>query len=126
MPGGVSCPKPAPVEIDRSDRKRSRESTYRRNSKLARERDHHHCRVCGSQFGLETHHLVPRSLVGKALRDERRNLVTLCGGEGNCHQLVTRHVIELQAMTDRGADGPLSVSKFDKAEGGYIVITERA
>lgn len=122
----ASLQKPAPREIDRGERQRSRESEYRRNSKLARQRDQHHCRVCGSRNGLEAHHLVPRSLVGRAMRDQVTNLVTLCGGEGNCHQLTTRHVIRIEAMTERGADGPLRVSKFDKAEGGFVVVTEQA
>lgn len=117
-------PKPAPVAISRWEKKRADDAEYERNSKKARKRDHHHCRICGALNVLETHHLVPRSLVGKALRHALSNLVTLCH---DCHELVTQHVIKLYAVDpEEGANGFLRVTRFNKDEGGYVVETEAA
>lgn len=123
FPAGLD--KPAPSEIARQEREAERDAIYRKNSKAARIRDGHHCRCCGSMFNLETHHLVPRSLVGKALRDRVTNLVTLCR---DCHTDVTRHVVKLFPIVPElgAAAGNLRVTRWDKNEGGYVVISEAA
>jgi 5-methylcytosine-specific restriction endonuclease McrA len=119
-----SCWKDAPSAISKDEKRRHRGSTYAANSKLARIRDGRHCRICGSQFALETHHLIPRSLVGKSLRDEVSNLITLCH---DCHEQVTRHVMKLQVLDQmRGANGKVRVVKYDDAEKGYVMVMEAA
>jgi 5-methylcytosine-specific restriction endonuclease McrA len=116
--------KSAPSAIATDDKRRQRESTYAANSRLARIRDGHHCRICGSQFTLETHHVVPRSLVGKLLRDALSNLITVCHED---HRLVTRHVIKIEPVDPAlGANGKVRVMKFDAAEKGYVVASEGA
>jgi hypothetical protein len=124
----VGLGKPAPAEIARQEREAARDATYRKNAKEARVRDGHRCRICGSMFNLETHHFIPRSLAGRKLRDRVDNLVTLCGGDGGCHPLVTRHVIKLYAIDPAlgTAARNLRVEKFDKDEGDYIVAIEAA
>ncbi len=113
--------KPAPRVLGRDEKRSDRANEYRRNSRLARERDGHHCRCCGSQHGLETHHVVPRSLVGKALRDSLANLLTACR---DCHEQFTRHVLKVEGSTD--ANKPLRILKYDKDEGGYVLFREAA
>jgi 5-methylcytosine-specific restriction endonuclease McrA len=116
--------KPLPSAISKDEKRKERGSTYAQNSRLARVRDGHHCRICGSQFNLETHHLVPRSLVGKALRNETSNLITL---DRECHEQVTRHVMKLQPLDAAlGANGKVRVIKWDKDEQGYVTVTEAA
>lgn len=119
-----SCWKDAPSVISKDEKRRQRGSTYAKNSRAARIRDGHHCRVCGGAFNLETHHLIPRSLVGKALRDEPSNLITL---DRDCHEQVTRHVIKLAPVDlQKGANGKVRVTKFDADEKGYVTVTEAA
>lgn len=113
--------KPAPAAIDRDERRAGRDTEYRKNSKAARLRDGNHCRICGSQFGLESHHVVPRSLVGKALRDQVANLLTVCADD---HALFTKHILKVEGSTD--ANKPLRILKFDKDEGRYVVAMEAA
>jgi 5-methylcytosine-specific restriction endonuclease McrA len=73
---------------------------------------------------LETHHVVPRSLVGKLLRDALANLITLCH---SCHEEVTRHIVKLHPVDAAlGANGKVRVTKFDEAEKGYVTVTEAA
>jgi 5-methylcytosine-specific restriction endonuclease McrA len=119
-----SCWKDAPSAISKGESKRQRERFYLENCRLARIRDGHHCRICGGQFNLETHHLVPRSLVGKANRDHLSNLVTVCRED---HEQVTRHVIRLYPLDpEQGANGKLKVVKYCKHEQGYVTVTEAA
>jgi 5-methylcytosine-specific restriction endonuclease McrA len=114
-----------PAAVVRQTRDAARDKVYRDNSKLARERDGHHCRVCGSLFNLETHHLVPRSLAGRDVRDLVANLVTLCA---DCHKDVTKHIVKLfPIVPELGAAAcNLRVEKFDKDEGDYLVAMEAA
>ncbi len=114
-----------PSELERQAREAERAKTYRDNSHAARVRDGHHCRVCGSMFNLETDHLIPRSLVGRALRDLIANLVTLCS---DCHRDKTRHVLKLIPIDPvlGAAVLNLRVEKFDKDEGDYVVAIEAA
>jgi 5-methylcytosine-specific restriction endonuclease McrA len=114
--------KPAPVEIERREKRAGRETAYKKASAAARKRDGARCRLCGDHRNLESHHVVPRSLVGKAQRDSVANLITLCA---ECHQDVTRHVVKLYPGPD-GANGLVRVEKYSKAEGGYVVVREAA
>jgi 5-methylcytosine-specific restriction endonuclease McrA len=119
--------KPEPSALSKQERRRGDDAELRRNAKAARERDGGRCRICGTHLNLETHHLVPRSLSGRKTKHQRTNLVTLCGGdEKSCHVQVTRHIVQLHPMTERGADGPLRVSKFDRNNGGFVIVTESA
>jgi 5-methylcytosine-specific restriction endonuclease McrA len=114
-----------PKAVAKQIRDAGRETTYKTNSAAARERDGHHCRVCGSLFTLETHHLVPRSIAGRDVRDLVSNLVTLCA---DCHKDVTRHVVKLYPIDPAlgAAACNLRVEKFDKEEGDYILAIEAA
>lgn len=125
---GLMFPKPAPSALSKQERRNGEDAELRRNAKAARERDGFRCRICGTHLNLDTHHLVPRSLSGRKTKHQRQNLVTLCGGadDKSCHAQVTRHIVELHAMTDRGADGPLRVAKFDRNNGGFVTVTEAA
>jgi len=115
--------KHAPVALEQHEKRARVDSEFKRNARLVRERDGRHCRICGALAPLETDHLIPRSLVGKALRNQTANLVTLCGGDGGCHPLKTKHVIRITALDKaRGADGPLMVEKYSKPHGGYVVV----
>lgn len=118
-----SLQKPAPREINRAQRKRDRETEYRKASKFARIRDKGHCRICGASSPLETHHLVPRSLVGSKERNRTSNLVTLCSLH---HQEVTRHVIKLEPLSTDGADGMLRVLRHMNDQRGYVLAMEAA
>jgi 5-methylcytosine-specific restriction endonuclease McrA len=119
-----SCWKDAPSAISKDEKRRQRGSTYATNSRRAKNRDGYHCRICGGGFNLETHHLIPRSLVGKTLRDEVSNLITLCHKD---HEQVTRHVLKLQPIDPvLGANGKVMVLKFAKDEQGYVTVTEAA
>jgi 5-methylcytosine-specific restriction endonuclease McrA len=119
-----SCWKSAPSAIAKDEKRRNRNNTYAKNSNLAKNRDGYHCRICGGGFNLETHHLVPRSLVGKAIRDELSNLITL---DRDCHEQVTRHVIKLSPVdAQQGANGKVRVTKYSEEEKGYVTITEAA
>ncbi len=119
-----SLQKPAPREIDRDERRRTRESEYRRNAKLARRRDNKHCRICGAHQNLETHHVVPRSLAGKTIRDAMSNLLTVCH---DCHELITRHVIKLYAHEPlAGANGKFRVERWSDTEGGFVLAMNAA
>jgi 5-methylcytosine-specific restriction endonuclease McrA len=114
--------KGAPSAIGKHEKRAARESTYKRNSRLARDRDGHHCRLCGTGTALETHHVIPRSLAGKKVRDTVQNLLTLCN---ECHEQVTRHLIKLYAGKD-GTDGPVRAEKWSAREGGYVVVRRAA
>lgn len=52
---------------------------------LVLERDGYKCRICGSDKGLEVHHILPRKLGGT---DHPENLITLCR---KCHLYTFRH-----------------------------------
>lgn len=41
------------------------------------------CQACGTDKDLEVHHIRPLAAGGSELDDQ--NLITLCGGERNCH-----------------------------------------
>jgi 5-methylcytosine-specific restriction endonuclease McrA len=114
--------KGAPSAIGKHEKRVARESLYKRNSRLARDRDGHHCRLCGSGTALETHHVIPRSLAGKKVRDTKANLITLCN---ECHEQVTRHLIKLYAGKD-GTDGPVRAEKWSAREGGYVQVRSKA
>jgi 5-methylcytosine-specific restriction endonuclease McrA len=115
-------PKPRPVALDKHQRRVARESLYKRNSRLARERDRHRCRLCDSDFSLETHHVIPRSLAGKNVRDTVPNLVTLCR---SCHENVTRHVVRLYVTAEEGANGPMRAFQWSEREVGWVDVKVR-
>jgi hypothetical protein len=113
--------KGAPSAIGKHEKRVARESLYKRNSRLARERDKHLCRLCGYGFSLETHHVIPRSLAGKTVRDGVPNLVTLCR---SCHEDVTRHIVRLY-VTAEGADGPMRAFRWSDDKGAHVEVKVR-
>lgn len=119
--------KAAPAAFERDERRADRDTTYKKASAAARKRDGSRCRLCGDHRTLETHHLRPRSLVGKAQRDELRNLVTICA---ECHQQVTKHIVKLYALDEaEGANGFLHVERWHQPKGQpgeYRTVRARA
>jgi 5-methylcytosine-specific restriction endonuclease McrA len=106
------------------EKKKAENTEYERNSRAARIRDRHHCRICGSMFNLETHHLVPRSIAGRSVRHSLSNLITVCRDH---HEEITRHVLRLYPLDlVEGANGKVRVEKFDKDVNDYIVAMEAA
>jgi 5-methylcytosine-specific restriction endonuclease McrA len=61
------------------------------------------CEVCKSAFGVDFHHVIPRSHFGKKCKNERdevRNVMLLCR---TCHEKAHDHIIpnyELQRVHD--------------------------
>ena len=58
--------------------------------KCVADRDGGRCLMCGSVYGLEAHHILPRHLGGS---DHPRNLMTLCRG---CHMAVHENLGDLE------------------------------
>lgn len=122
--------KPAPRAIGRQDRKRDEDRVYRENSAKAKERDGHRCRICGKHFGLETHHVQPRSLNrrSKSKHDVNR-LLTVCGPSTDiktCHGQFQAKTLKVYPNTDRGTDGPCLVERWSKDEGGFVLAMRNA
>lgn len=119
--------RPAPSAVAKDARRAERETAYKIGSTAARRRDGGRCRLCGDHRNLETHHLRPRSLVGKALRDRLQNLVTVCH---DCHEEVTKHIVKLYALDEaEGANGFLHVERWHQPKGQpgeYRTVRARA
>lgn len=91
--------------MSRLQHKRGRKSNYTKSlsaspywklvTRKVRLRDGHKCRICGSAYPLEVHHIRykvnRRSIVGNEL-DHLDCLVTLCG---NCHEKVHRGIVRI-------------------------------
>ncbi len=114
--------KQAPAAIEKDARKAERETAYKIGSTAARRRDGSRCRLCGDHRNLETHHVRPRSLVGKTVRDRIENLLTLCA---TCHKDVTTHVVKLYPGPD-GANGLIRVERWSKAHKDYLEVRKEA
>lgn len=114
--------KPAPAAIAKHERRAGRETELRKHAKLARERDGGHCRLCGDHRNLETHHVVPRSLVGKAARDTVANLLTVCQ---SCHREVTEHIVKLYPGP-KGANGLIRAERYSKPHRDYLEVRKEA
>src|SRR6476660_6634193 len=118
--------KPAPAVIDRKARKRADESEYQRNAKIVRERDKH-CRVCGTERRLSTHHVISRS---RARRSKEKHAVermmTLCYGTAtSCHQQLHDGLVKIYPNTERDTNGPCTVEKWDKASKQWQVAMRK-
>lgn len=119
--------KPEPRVIDRKARKRADESEYERNSKIVRERDGH-CRVCGTQNRLSTHHVISRA---QARRSKEKHAVermmTLCWGTAtSCHQQLHDGLLKIYPNTERGTNATCTVEKWDKASKQWQVAMKAA
>jgi 5-methylcytosine-specific restriction endonuclease McrA len=114
--------KPAPAAIEKHARKAERETAYKIGSTGARRRDGGRCRLCGDHRNLETHHVRPRSVVGKTLRDRLENLLTLCA---SCHKEVTEHIIKLYPGPD-GANGLIRVERYSKPHKDWLEVRREA
>lgn len=66
------------------EQKEKRTSISQKNKKYVLKRDKHSCVVCGSQEGLEIHHIIP--IMSSTIKnlDDTPNLATLCK---KCHYL---------------------------------------
>ncbi len=117
--------KGAPKAAEKHARTAERETAYRTGSTAARRRDGGRCRLCGDHRNLETHHVRPRSLVGKERRDRIENLLTLCA---TCHQDVTKHIVKLYPGPE-GANGLIRVERWHQPKGQpgeYRLVREQA
>lgn len=114
--------KPAPAAIERDEKRAGRETTYRKASTAVRARDGFRCRLCGDHRALETHHVTPRSIVGRAIRDTEANLITLCH---DCHQEVTKKVIKLYPGPD-GANGLIRAERYSKPHKDWLEVRREA
>jgi len=125
---GVACPKPEPRVIDRKAKKRADESEYDRNSEIVRARDRH-CRVCGTERNLSTHHVIPRS---RARRSKEKHdvarMMTLCFGTAtSCHQQLHDGLLKIYPNDPQvGTNGTCTVEKWDKASKQWQIAMERA
>ena len=122
--------KPAPRAIAREDRKHDEDAIYRKNSAIAKKRDGYRCRICGKHFGLETHHVKPRSLNrrSKSKHDVDR-LLTVCGPSTDiktCHGQFQAKTLKVYPNTDRGTDGTVLVEKYDKRSGQWQIAMKAA
>ena len=116
--------KPRPKALDRLDRKRAESATYRTARAKALARDKGMCRVCGASYGLETHHVVPRSHHGikqVAAKHAVENLICVCK---TCHGFITGNILKLVCLTPKGASGKVRVDKYDDSTGGYVTFRE--
>jgi 5-methylcytosine-specific restriction endonuclease McrA len=125
---GLMFPKTTrPRALVRRDRQRQEEATYRANSAKARERDGHCCRVCGRHWGLETHHVKPRSLNRRSpSKHDLDRLLTLCAGPKSCHEAVNQKLMRLTSLTDRGTNGKVMVERWCDAHEDYVVAMKAA
>lgn len=81
----------------------------RKEPAAAANRDNFQCRVCGSDWGVQIHHIIFRSQQGEDLID---NYVSLCF---RCHEDVHYRRIELQI--ERQEDGTIEVFAWNKLKG---------
>lgn len=84
---GLYCSASCSMKAKGNNRKFSRGANWRAQSRLARERDKHVCRICGSKAGkkkLDVHHIIPfKEFNGDYLTaNQLSNLITLCR---QCH-----------------------------------------
>lgn len=56
------------------------------------------CRVCGTPWGVEAAHIIPRSRVSPGPGEDERNIVPLCRG---CHAEFDGHRLALGAFLTR-------------------------
>lgn len=109
-----------PHALVRRDRQRQDDAAYRAARTQALARDGHRCRVCGAGYGIETHHVTPRSAFGPNRMTAKHhidNLFTCCH---DCHSLITGHVLRVICQTVRGASGTVLVERYSDEAGGYV------
>ena len=97
MPAHMTIKKPArgTATKARRTRKRAADAILAANAAIVRERDGHRCRVCGSTFIVQVHHILYRSLGGTPGTD---NLVCLCA---HCHRAVHDRHLRIEGNADR-------------------------
>ena len=80
------------------------------------ERDGHQCIICGSAFGLQVAHYIPRSRLGLGIPQNLGAMCIRCHGEfdnGNFHQEIQKLFREhLQAFYDGWNEKDLVYSKW--------------
>lgn len=123
-------PKPMPEAVRRQERRLDEAAEYKRNALIARRRDGSRCRICGAHFGLETHHVKPRSL-NRRSRDKHavNRLLTVCGpvlDPKTCHAQLTAKTLKIYPNTDQGTDDTVLVEKWDKASKQWQVAMRAA
>lgn len=119
-------PKQRPKALDKKDAKRIEEEVYRKNRVKAIQRDGKCCRICGSIYRLETHHVERRSKFGqkKVLsKHDLSNLLTVCA---DCHRLFTENVLKAVSTSAVGTNGPVLVEKWDDVAKDYVAWKKAA
>lgn len=124
-----------PKLLAKRAKQKAEDDYYDEQSAIAKDRDHFHCRICGAEGYVETHHVARRSSFGpkEMLRKHHHtNLLTVCAGPGrrggklSCHTQITGNVMKAVSTTAKGTNGPVLVTKFDEKSGGFRVLQESA
>jgi hypothetical protein len=124
-----------PKLLAKRAKQKAEDDYYDEQSAIAKDRDHFHCRICGAEGYIETHHVARRSSFGpkEMLRKHHHtNLLTVCAGPGrragklSCYTQITGNVMKAVSTTAKGTNGPVLVTKFDAAEGGFVVFKKSA
>ena len=78
-------------------RKREDEKLLRQNRPKVLERDNYSCVLCGGHYGIEIHHIVFRSQLGKSTMDNLACLCLQCHNEahGVNAKEIRAHLLEL-------------------------------
>lgn len=124
-----------PKLLAKRAKQKAEDDYYDEQSAIAKDRDHFHCRVCGADGYVETHHVARRSSFGPKemlKKHHHTNLLTVCAGPGrrsgklSCHTQITGNVMKAVSTTAKGTNGPVLVTKFDEKSGGFRVLQESA
>ena len=78
-------------------RKREDEKLLRQNRPKVLERDNYSCVLCGGHYGIEIHHIVFRSQLGKSTMDNLACLCLQCHSEahGVNAKAIRKHLLEV-------------------------------
>ena len=78
-------------------RKREDEKLLRQNRPKVLERDNYSCVLCGGHYGIEIHHIVFRSQLGKSTMDNLACLCLQCHNEahGVNAKAIRKHLLEV-------------------------------
>ena len=78
-------------------RKREDEKLLRQNRPKVLERDNYSCVLCGGHYGIEIHHIVFRSQLGKSTMDNLACLCLQCHSEahGVNAKAIRTHLLEV-------------------------------
>jgi 5-methylcytosine-specific restriction endonuclease McrA len=102
----------------------SEDTLYKKNSRIARDRDGNVCRVCRRTWGLTTHHVKRRSGFGSKQVESKHDVANLYTACVDCHQLFTDNILRAVSTTEAGTDGPVLLERWDDTAKGFVTFTE--